>query len=81
MRFLQWLVPEELLAGEVLEIRVLHPTLPDRLVREPVGMLQMTFESQIARKWPPMPFGIRIFDNPNSNRDSVVYSTDPDFPG
>jgi len=34
------LVLEELLAGEVLEIRVLNPTVPNLFVRQAVGVLQ-----------------------------------------
>lgn len=33
-------VLEERLAGEVLEIGIMHPTVPDLLVRKPVGVFQ-----------------------------------------
>ena len=39
-------VLEEALAGEVLEIRIVQPALPDALVGEPIGLLQQKDPNQ-----------------------------------
>ena len=43
------LVLKEGLTGEVLEIGVVHPALPDALVREPVDLLQQQDRDHEAR--------------------------------